>query len=381
VFGIGFFDWLMVAAGTALVLATLFLFGLLWSWLGAAALAAGLGFALWFLADRAAAKSQAEPLDGARNLLRSMRLQGLDEESLRQFACKYAGPNWEPFYEALFGYEAKIAARSYRKGATSEPWAKHGSWREPVVQALDARLEARRQARERKHLQKVEAKALEAEGVSKAEARAKAAEMADGMVEQAAETTQARREGKEVSVREMVAAAKERRRPKPGVNIAGKKLRSMGPKYFLNAVVGQRTRFLLGAAVFAAGLLWMNQNGLLSKENSVLQKLTAFDFAGAGAALDKAAGHPLHLFGAPTEVTAPLSTYAAPITGFLLLLSGIFCFGWRPSLAALPGAAIALLGPLLLEGAGVSGLPVSAELLSLGVGAVLIAVGSWFLRR
>ena len=379
VFGMGFFDWLMVVGGGLLFLATLFLFGLLWSWIGFAVAAVGLAGGLWYVADRAAAKGQAEPLNDARGLFRSMRLQGLDEESLRQFACKYAGPNWEPFYEGLFGYEAKLAARTYRKGDTGEPWAKHGTWREPVVQALDARLEARRLARERKHLQKIEAKALEAEGVSKADAKAKAAEMADGMVEQAAEATADRKAGREVSVREMVAAAKERRRPKPGKNIAGKTLKSMGPKYFLNAVIGQRTRFVLGAAVFAAGLLWMSQNGLLSKDNNVLAKLTAFDFAGAGAALDKVSGKPLELFGLPDEVVKPLSGYPAPVAGFLLLLTGIVCLGWRPSLAALPGAALALLGPTLLRGAGVD-LPISPEAVCLLAGGLLITVGGWFLR-
>jgi hypothetical protein len=379
VFGMGIFDWLTVVGGGLLFVSTLFLFGLLWSWIGFAVAAVGLAAGLWYVADRAAEKGQKEPLDDARSLFRSMRLQGLDEESLRQFACKFAGPNWEPFYEGLFGYEAKLAARAYRKGDTGEPWAKHGTWREPVVQALDARLEGRRLARERKHLQKIEATALEAEGVSKAEAKAKAAEMADGMVEQAAEAAEARKAGREVSVREMVAAAKERRRPKPGKNIAGKKLKSMGPKYFLNAVIGQRTRFVLGAAVFAAGLLWMNQNGLLSKDNNLLSKLTAFDFAGAGASLDKAAGKQLDLFGLPDDLVKPLSGYPAPVAGFLLMLTGIVCLGWRPSLAALPGVAIALLGPLLLRGAGVN-LPISPEAVCLLTGSLLIAVGGWFLR-
>ncbi|HEX4611046.1 MAG TPA: serine/threonine-protein kinase, partial [Urbifossiella sp.] len=380
-FGMGVFDWLMVVAGGALFLATLFLFGLLWSWLGFAAAAAALGFALWAVADRSAAKAQAEPLDDVRDLFRSMRLQGRDEESLRHFACKYAGSGWEPFYEALFGYEAKLAARAYRKGETSEPWAKHGTWREPLVLALDARLDARRSVRERKHLQKIEAKALEAEGVSKAEARAKAAEMAAGMVEQAAAVIQARREGREASVREMVAAAKERRRPKPGHNIAGKKLRGTGPKYFLNAVVGQRLRFLLGAAVFAAGLLWMNQNGLLSQDNNVLHKIAAFDFAGAGASLVKATGKPLQLPAVPTELTAPLGTYASPVTGFLLLCSGIFFFGWRPSLAAIPGAALALLGPIVLKEVGVADLPLGPQALCLLVGSLLIVAGGRALRE
>ena len=44
-------------------------------------------------------------------MLKAMRLKGLEEEKLRQFVCKYSENRWEEFYEALFGYEAKMRAR------------------------------------------------------------------------------------------------------------------------------------------------------------------------------------------------------------------------------------------------------------------------------
>ena len=58
-----------------------------------------------------ARKQRQVPIAQAEALFKSMRLRGLDEEALRQFVCKYSGNRWEEFYEALFGYEAKIQAR------------------------------------------------------------------------------------------------------------------------------------------------------------------------------------------------------------------------------------------------------------------------------
>ncbi len=384
VFGMRFFDWLMWIAGGALFLVTLFLFGMLWHWLAFAVLAVGLGFLLWFLTDRKQTKAQDEPLVEARALFKTMRLQGLEEDALRQFICKYSGSNWEPFYEALFGYEAKLAARSFRKGDTGEVAKKASTWREPVLNMLEARLESRQQARERRHLQKVEARALEAGGMSKAEARTQADAMAAGLVEQASAVKQAKRYGKVVNVSSMVAAAQANRRPKPGYNIAGVKQQSLWMKDFLNDWLGRRLRFVLGAAIFAIGLLWMHQNNLL-KKNKTIAAVQQGNLEAAqqqakqdGEAVAKATTKPLTLPFVPTEFTEPINSYAVPITGFLLMLSGILYFGWRPSLAAIPGAAIGVLGPRfgMPEVA-----PLSASQLSLIIGSVLIVVVARLLRK
>ncbi len=370
-FGMRFFDWVMWVGGALLFLVTLFLFGLLWPWLGFALVAVGLAFALWFLTDRAATKAQEAPLDEARALLKSLRLAGLEEDAVRQFVCKFSGPYWEPLYEALFGYEALLAARASRKGDTGETWKKFGTWREPIVQWADSRVEARRVAKERAHLQKVEAKALVAEGVSKADAKAQAEEMAGAMVDQAAEAKAARKEGKEVSVKEMVESARERRRPKPGVTIAGKKHRSLWFAHFVNDWLGRRLRLALGAALFAAGLLWMSQNNLLDAGRAV-----------AALTDTKVATKPLALPGdtvpVPDELKSSLNSLALPLTGVFVLLNGLLYFGWRPTLVTLPGAAVALCGPLF----GVPDVPpLTAQHLSLIIGAVLILVVARFLRQ
>ena len=379
VFGMRFFDWLMWAGGGILFLATLFLFNLLWAWLGFAVLAVGLGFLLWFLTDRSEAQAQEDALERARALFRALRLAGLEEDALRRFVCKFSGTNWEPFYEAIFGYEAKLAARAYRKGNTGEVTKKAGTWREPVIGWLEARLEGRRQAQERKFLQKVEAKALEAEGVNKADAQAQAEAMAGDLVDQAKEAKTARKEGKEGNVvKAMFEKARQNKRPKPGFNLAGVKLQNTSAKDFLNEWFGRRLRFVLGALLFAAGLLWMNQNGLLKKENNLVEHAVNFDVSGAKKWFEAAEARPLSISFVPTMFTEPINSFAVPIAGFLLMLAGACYFGWKSSVTAIPGAIIAVLGPSL----GVPEVgPLSAQMLSLAIGAVLIVGASWLVRK
>lgn len=97
----------------------LYLCGLLWMWLLFCVVAVGLGAAYYFALDRPPERRREQARDEAERLLRSLRLQGVDEEALRHFVAKYAGTHWEGFYEALFGYEAKRAARESLKARSA----------------------------------------------------------------------------------------------------------------------------------------------------------------------------------------------------------------------------------------------------------------------
>jgi len=379
VFGMRVFDWLMGVGGAGLFVVTLFLFGLLGVWLAFAAAAVVLALAVWAVADKAQAAGRQPPLDAARAQFKTMRFQGIGEEALRQFACQFSGPDWEPLFEALFGYEAKLAARAYRKGNTGEPARTHAAWREPVIAYFDARVEARRQARERKHLQHVEAKALEAEGVGKADARDRAGAMAADLVDQAAAAHKARREGREASVRGMVAAARDRR-PPAGYNLAGVKLRKLRLKHALDEWLGRKLRFSLGAALFAAGLLWMHQNHLLTAANPVVQKVLAGEvvpaaLAGFGA---PAVGEPLRLAVLPGKLAALVHSYRVPLVGLLLILSALLYHGWKPSTVGVAGAVVGVVGPALgVPDAG----PAPAPLVSVLAAGLLIVVAGRYVRR
>ena len=65
----------------------------------------------YMLVDRKVEAERRPPISQVEQMLRSMRLRGLEEGALRQFVCTYSGEDWEGFFEALFGYDAKMVAR------------------------------------------------------------------------------------------------------------------------------------------------------------------------------------------------------------------------------------------------------------------------------
>ncbi len=379
-FGMRVFDWATVLGGAALFLGALALFGLLVVWVKLLVLALLLGFYFWMLTDRLQLEAQREPLRDGRLLCRMLRGQGLSEEQLREFVCKYGGTYWEEFFEALFGFEAKLAARAVRTGEVGGPWKPHAAWREPIAAWADARLEARRAAREQKHLKRIEAKALEAKGISPSEAAERAEELAAVLVGQAADARQARRSGRDVDLRGMVKAARTGR-PKPGYNIAGKRLRDLWLRGLVNEWFGGRLRFVLGAVLLAAGLCWMQQNRVFdkpAKEHPILAQVAEGQPMLALTALSEQAGKPLALPGVPAKLGALVDSYRIPVTGLCLVASSLFVFGWRPSIPGVLGAVVAVAGPALgVPDTGV----MSPEMLSLGVGTVLILVGGWLFRK
>ncbi|HLW68836.1 MAG TPA: hypothetical protein VKS79_26225, partial [Gemmataceae bacterium] len=201
---------LQLVVGLLLFIAVLYAVGMLWVWLAVTLLAVALAFGLHFAFDRQVESSRQPALDQAEELFRRLRLRGMGEEDLRQFVCKYAGNHWEEFYEALFGYEEKLKARDWwvrgQKGQTRKKFA---AWREPLINWLDARLKARREARDKAKLAQVEEKRLEAEGLDKVAAKQKAERAAQALVQKAAEF---REEDKK---RIAEPAVTELRKPKP----------------------------------------------------------------------------------------------------------------------------------------------------------------------
>jgi hypothetical protein len=379
-FGMRAIAWLTVLSGAALLLGGLALFGLLAVWLKLVVLTLLLAFYFWMLTDRPQAEGQREPLRDGRLLCRMLRGQGWGEEQVRAFVCKSGGAHWEGFFEALFGYEAKLAARALRAGAADGPWHPHAAWREPIVAWADARLEARRAAREQKHLKRIEARALEAKGVGRAEAAARAEDLAAVLVDQAGEARRARQAGREANLRGMVKAARTGR-PKPGYNIAGKRLRDRWLRDLLDGWFGRRLRFLLGALLVAAGLAWMNQNGVLDrplKAHPVVAQVADGQVMLALTTLSEPNDKPLALPVVPAALTAAVNSYRVPAAGLCLLASSLFFFGWRSSVPGVLGAALVVFGPAL----GVPDTPAMApEMLSLCAGTGLILVGGWLLRK
>ncbi|WP_224369036.1 serine/threonine-protein kinase [Hyalangium versicolor] len=153
--------WLLMLGGAGyglyrvqLILPTIILMG------------SGLLFALGFyvFVDRKVDAERRPPVSQVEQMLRSMRLRGLEESSLRQFVCTYSGEDWEGFYEALFGYDAKMVARE-KWGLNNRdlPREQHSAWRDPLIRWMDFLQDARRRRRERQQLRMLERKKAKAQ--------------------------------------------------------------------------------------------------------------------------------------------------------------------------------------------------------------------------
>ena len=359
-------DWLMGIAGLILLVAIVFVFQLQWAWLAFGVVAVLLAFGLYFGIDRKVEAERSEPVAKAEQMLKSMRLHGLDEEALRQFVCKYSGENWEEFYEALFGYEAKrIARQHWGRGEGARPRKTHATWREPIVAWIDAKQNARKAARERKLLQKIEEKGLEAQGVNLVTARRKAQRAADAMVAMAGEMKKEARSPAKAAkseIRESIAQAMRKAAEKPEEVLVDREgllaARSDGP---LGLVIGPKPRFLVGAALLAGCLPWMNQNQMISGEkvkaaaaqaqeaavkaaqSKDINAVTGAKFKVSDVLSTPKKTRPLRLPFLPKKITGLFRNFAPGVAGLILVISSFFR-GVKIALFAVPGAAIALFG-------------------------------------
>lgn len=372
--GASWSDLLYGVIGGILLVVLLYMFGLLWMWVGMGVMAIAFAVTFVIMVDRPLARDRKNVLEQAEKLLRSLRLQGLEESALRQFICKYSGKDWEELYEALFGYEAKIKGREWLRGEAAQRRRKFAAWRDPIFQWIDANGQARKEARERKHLQKVEAKALEAQGVDAAEAKQKAAQVAEVMVHQAAEIKKEAAkepnpdaEQPQAPMRQLLETAQQ---PQTVYNVEmPRKLSTLTPANLLAGLLGAKVRFLAGAVLLAVFAFWLFQN---NDGDRLLTELAAAVEAHDWGKLDRP-GAPLAML--PSPIEGIFQGFAPAIAG-LILIASAFLGGWRASLIAWPAALVVLLGPTL----GIPALgPLPPGLASIGIGVLLGAIGI-FLR-
>jgi eukaryotic-like serine/threonine-protein kinase len=386
-------DWLLWIAGSAFVILLLFLCNLLWIWIGFCVVGVVLALGFYFGVQRPMEQEREAVLGEAEKLFRSLRLRGLDEETLRHFVAKYAGSQWEEFFEALFGYEAKLAARDSLKGEAGRARARFGTWREPIIDWLETRVQARRAARERKHLRAVEEKSLQAEGVQKAEAQRRAEQVADVLVDEAEEI---KREVRRPSLPAERAARMQQllqaaRRPEVAYSVRRERRTVRQLRRSAERLFGPRLRFVVGAVLLVGCLFWVRQNDLVSgrqlsqaaeaiqKSGEVPKRLEELqeEFQGMQKEVQAKETKPLNLAGVPTAVTSLFDSFNPGVAGVILILSA-FLGGWKAGVVGWLGAAIAWLGPRL----GIPAVPpLSASQVGMAAGLVLAVVGGYLVRR
>lgn len=371
-------DWLTWAAGSLVFVAALWVFGWLWLWIGVLVLAVALAVGFHFTVDRQIAAQREQPLQEIEKILKRLRLRGMDEVAVRNFLAKYAGRHWEELFERLFGYEAMIETRRHfaRQGESGRR-ARFQPWRDPIIRRLDTRLKRIREQRERKHLEKVEQKGFQAEGLGKQEARQRAEQAASVMVEHAADVRKSLVEGSPAAsgpegetpfqrrerIKAMLAAAREEGQRRREQRAFADKVTAI-----LSLFIGQRARFLLGVLLVVGCVFWMHKNNLLPDQieqgsESLVSVMMQSDFKKY---------EPLEL-----PVVGRFFRSFNPGAAGLILIASSLIAGLRICLFVLPAAAVVWLGPSL----GMPSVPgLTPQSLSIAIGVGLAVLGVFFGR-
>jgi len=315
-------DWIVAAGAVGLFVAFLWLSGLLWLWTGFGLLGTAAAVALWLLWDRPLEHERGDVTRVAGKLAHRLRRSGVSREDVQLFFAKFAGRQWEEFFESVFGFEAKLATRAgLLRGGTAGVREKHAAWREPVAAVLNQIEAARKRERDRALLEKSEYGRLLADRVPKRVARERAAAVADGLVEHAEAVLGLEAEGGSVTASAL--------RPfLPGRSLSGPGLTDpVVPDRVgavLEVVAGKPVRAVLAAVLVAACAVWVFQNGLLSGGRA----------GGTG---------PLVVAGIPAEWTAWCDS-ANVGWAAVLLLTSLFYRGERMAALTLLGTAVAVAG-------------------------------------
>ena len=176
-------DLLTLGAGLVVLGLALGFAGLLGTWVVLGLVAVALAMAYHIAVDRPIRQARVASVDRAHALLRELRKRGVDEDSIRRFVAQQSGTSWEEFYESLFGYGAMRSARTrwgLDAGGGKRP--RFARWRDPIVDAVDARIVDRRRLRDRALFGAIEERNLEARGINLLTARRKARRIAEAIV-------------------------------------------------------------------------------------------------------------------------------------------------------------------------------------------------------
>ena len=421
VFASRILDWLTWVVGGLLVVGVLVALNWHLMWLAFAVAAAIVAALFHFTIDPLVQRQQMDPVLQAEALLKKMRGRAVPEASLQQFVCKYAGEQWEAFYEALFGFESKLLAREkWGKssaigragvGDRGRPRPKHAAWREPVLAWIDGRQKARREAKERKLLANLEHASLKAKGYSETAAKKKAARVAETLIMKAAEMREDAKAAAmetappppkpdeqkkpdekppEQTAAQTTEAARKRKKMLDDEGLEGfEHLSYFQRRYggWAGLFLGPAVRFSLGAVLLTGCILWVKQNKLFNTDAiaavkmdtaAAIDGISANDAAAATVAASTSTPRkPLELKMVPARATRYFDGWAPGVAGVILVFSSFFS---APSLGLfiVPAALITFLGGKF----GVPGIgPASSQSVATALGLVIATIGFMFARK
>jgi len=322
-------DWLVALGTLGLFVAFLWMSQLLGVWVGFGFIGLAAAVALWYGLDRKLDAERFPILRDSDALHRRLQHHGVAADEIRIFFAKYSGRQWEEYFEAVFGFEAKLATRAILlRGGSAGVREKFAPWREPLVQLLNHVEAVRKAIRERELLEQTECGRLLAAGVPKRIARDRAARTAEAMVDRAGaiRSAEAVKPSSSADAPNLRALATQRSRSMPGLESEAAPRDVLGTA--IDWLVGTWVRVVLSALLLAACFGWVLQNDLIrfSARSEALAETT-----------------PLRVEILPASWTGWCDT-ANVGWGGLLLLTSLFYRGQRSAALALLGAGITVFG-------------------------------------
>ncbi len=357
--------WIDFALGFAITVVALLLLIVTGWWIGmavGAGLGVALGWAFHLCLVSPAQRSESKPVADAERFIRNLRIDGADEEGIREMVARYSGDGWQRLFESLFGYQALMAMRNrLRRESPSHDASLWPSLLDAICARLDAKTEANRQRRDQEQLFKIEQRGLQQQGYGSSEAREQAWQLASAVIREARASSVDQREA---------AAAVQAKRDRMKAMLAdarsGKYRQTKSPRSPLKSALSGQTRLIAGLILTAMFVIWGNQHGVfeplqrldtlneLTSGRVDLQEVTSALRETAAAAEPAEESEPSTLLGA--------SPWSVGIAGLLLMMSA-FVSGWRITPPALIATVVILYGPSL-------GIPPLATLPSWMVAAI-----------
>ena len=158
-FGARIVDWLTVTAAGMLFLVGLYFSGFVWS--GTAGIVVGVlvGAAFAFGITRTIHAKRIASRTDFNQVLKRLRLAGMDEDAVREFVVLSAGDDAENVVDCIYGPDAKRSLRSgFEDRGEAKP--KYAARTDRLTARIEDALEARKHAEARKYLRTLEEKRL-----------------------------------------------------------------------------------------------------------------------------------------------------------------------------------------------------------------------------
>lgn len=388
-------DWLTWSVGFLLFVAIVYVLGI-WLW-ALVALAAAIGAAVLgrLLLAQVIDQGRRGAVERVESVLRELRLEGMEENRIRDFLIEAAGKQWQELFEAVFDFEALQAKRTELVDAGGKAPKSERPWRDGFVARLEARVHKLKVEKDKQVLQKVEVASLRASGRSESEAAREAAQLAATLVEMADATRLALAQANQ-RLPEAEALARRARVKQMLADARGGKAKpdldepSQGIQGLLGSVLGGRVRFAVGAFLIVGCVFWLKQNELLDQakidalaESAKTQleqaqsTIQSGDFEKIKSAGEATAAETSKVIGETRALSWPVvgvyfHSIFAGVMGLMIVLSSLKG-GWRWTPIAL--VAVVLTLGLPLWGLPSFGIPSGSQLLAFLIGSGVLGLG------